>query len=206
MWETSPIPGSAPSLGAVAERAADQDEPNVPRGLGSRAEAGSPARTRWLDEGQQRAWRAVQVMQTRLNAALSSQLAAESDLSYADYVVLVVLTDKPQGAARVSELARYLGWERSRVSHHVARMVGRGLVHKERSAADRRGSFVVLTEAGRQAIEAAAPGHVAAVRRFFVDVLTHEQLDALADAADRVVSAIDSATDRAEHARIDGER
>lgn len=144
-------------------------------------------------------------MQARLNAALSSQLAAESGLSYADYVVLVVLTDKPQGTARVLELARYLGWERSRVSHHVARMVERGLVRKERSTADRRGSFVVVTEAGRRAIEAAAPGYVAAVRRFFVDPLTDEQLDAIADAADRVVSAIDSA-DRADHARIAGAR
>ena len=144
-------------------------------------------------------------MQARLNAALSSQLAAESGLSYADYVVLVVLTDKPQGTARVLELARYLGWERSRVSHHVARMVERGLVRKERSTADRRGSFVVVTEAGRRAIEAAAPGHVAAVRKFFVNPLTDEQLDAIADAAERVVSAIDSA-DRADHARIAGAR
>ncbi len=156
---------------------------------------------RWLDEDQQRAWRTVQVMQARLNAALGSQLAAESDLSYADYVVLVVLTDAPSGAARVHELAQHLGWERSRTSHHIARMVERGLVRKERCAADRRGSFVVATEEGRRAIEAAAPGHVAAVRRFFVDALTREQLSALADAAVQVVDAID----RAEEAH-DGER
>lgn len=141
-------------------------------------------------------------MQARLTAALGSQLAAESGLSYADYVVLVVLTDGPQGAARVHELARHLGWERSRVSHHVARMAERGLVRKERCAADRRGSFVVVTRAGRQAIEAAAPGHVAAVRRFFVDALSDEQLDALADAADRVVDAID----RVEQVSPDGGR
>ncbi len=132
-------------------------------------------------------------MQVRLNAALASQLAAESTLSYADYVVLVALTDRPQGAARVLELARHLGWERSRASHHIARMAERGLVRKERCALDRRGSFVVVTEAGRRAIAAAAPGHVAAVRRFFIDALSNEQLEVLAVAADQVIGAIDRA-------------
>lgn len=145
----------------------------------------------WLDERQQRAWRALQVMQARLMAALGSQLAADSDLSLADYVVLVVLTENPDGAARLFEVARHLGWERSRVSHHITRMASRGLVRKERCAADRRGSFVVATPAGRKAIEAAAPGHVRAVRRFFVDELTDEQLEVLADVAGRVVAAID---------------
>lgn len=142
-------------------------------------------------------------MQARLNAALASQLAAESDLSYADYVVLVVLTDEPQGTARLFELALHLGWERSRVSHHIARMAARGLVRKERCATDRRGSFVVVTEQGQRAIEAAAPGHVAAVRRFFIDALTEKQLDGLADAADRVVEAIDSAEQPQPHGHGD---
>jgi DNA-binding MarR family transcriptional regulator len=145
----------------------------------------------WLDDRQQHAWRSVQVMQARLNAALASQLAAESDLSLADYVVLVVLTETPAGAARLFELAFHLGWERSRVSHQVARMGERGLVRKERCLSDRRGAIVVVTDAGRRAIEAAAPGHVRAVRRYFIDPLSNEQLDVLADAAERVVQAID---------------
>jgi DNA-binding MarR family transcriptional regulator len=184
----------------MAEKAPDQEELVISGTSVERIDARVPAGAGWLDEGQQRAWRAVQVMQARLTAALGSQLAAESDLSYADYVVLVVLTEGQEGAARVHELAHELGWERSRTSHHVARMVERGLVHKERCAADRRGSFVVVTEVGRQAIERAAPGHVAAVRKFFVDALNDEQLDALAEAADRVVDAIE----RAERASGDG--
>lgn len=156
---------------------------------------------RWLDDDQQEAWRALMVMHARLGAALAAQLAAESELSFADYVVLVDLTDREQGAARVHELARHLGWERSRVSHHIARMAERGLVRKERCALDRRGSFVVVTDGGRGAIEAAAPGHVAAARRFVVDALTHEQLEALADAAGLVIEAID----RAEAAQAGGD-
>ncbi|HVC13771.1 MAG TPA: MarR family transcriptional regulator [Acidimicrobiales bacterium] len=147
----------------------------------------------WLDDRQQAAWRTLQVMQARLNVALGAQLAADSDLSLADYVVLVVLTGSRSGSARLFELARHLGWERSRVSHHIARMAERGLVRKERCAADRRGAVVVATDTGRRAIEAAAPGHVRAVRRYFVDALTGAQLDAVAEAARRVLDAIERA-------------
>ena len=161
-----------------------------------------PARAPWLDEREQRAWRSLQVMQARLNAALGSELAADSDLSLADYMVLVVLTERPQGAARLFELAVALGWERSRVSHQIARMAARGLVRKERCLSDRRGSVVVVTDVGRRAIESAAPGHVRAVRRFFIDPLSDEQLDAIADVARRVVDAVERA--ERTHGRDDG--
>ena len=148
---------------------------------------------RWLDEREERAWRTLQAMQLRLTAALARQLAAESCLSYQDYLVLVALTGQPDGRLRLFELGRILGWEKSRLSHHVARMAGRGLVTKERCGPDRRGAFVVVTERGRKEIEAAAPGHVDAVRRLFVDVLTPEQLEAVGEAADAVLAGLDEA-------------
>jgi DNA-binding MarR family transcriptional regulator len=174
----------------VGKEPVDQEE--HPRTPPVRTPQGLPeVPVQWLDDEQQRAWQALMIMHARLNAALAAQLAADSDLSLADYVVLVDLTNRAEGAARVHDLARRLGWERSRVSHHIARMATRGLVRKERCASDKRGSFVVVTDAGRRAIEAAAPGHVRAVRKYVVDVLTDEQLAAVADASGRVVEAID---------------
>jgi DNA-binding MarR family transcriptional regulator len=129
-------------------------------------------------------------MQMRLEGALARQLAADSGLSYADYVVLVALTDRPDGRTRLFELAEVLGWEKSRLSHQVARMVDRGLVAKEKCDSDRRGAFVIITPQGRREIEAAAPGHVDAVRRMFVDRLTPAQLDALGDAAEAVLAGL----------------
>ena len=145
--------------------------------------------TQWLDEREERAWRALQFMQLRLEAALAHQLAAESDLSYPDYLVLVALTDRPEGRARVFELARQLGWERSRLSHHLARMEARGLVTKEQCPSDRRGAFAVVTDQGHHQLAAAAPGHVAAVRHLFVDRLRPDQLDTLAELAETVLGA-----------------
>lgn len=150
----------------------------------------------WLTEREERAWRALQFMQMRLEGALARQLASDSGLSYPDYVVLVALTDRPDGRMRPSELARTLGWEKSRLSHHITRMAARGLVRREKCASDGRGSFVVVTRKGRREIEAAAPGHVAAVRRLFVDRLTSRQLDAVRVAAETVLAGMDADEDR----------
>lgn len=150
---------------------------------------------RWLDEREARAWRALQSMQMRLVGELTRRLAAESTLSYQDYVVLVALTDRSDGRMRLFELANVLGWEKSRVSHHIARMAERGLVAKERCDSDRRGAFVAVTKRGRNEIEAAAPGHVAAVRHLFVDRLTPRQLDAVGAAAEEVLAALDEPPD-----------
>ena len=144
----------------------------------------------WLTAREQRAWRGLQFMQMRLTAELARRLSVESDLSYSDYLVLVALTGEEQGRLRAGDLARDLGWEKSRLSHHVARMVERGLVRKQACTTDRRGGFVVVTALGRRRIAAAAPGHVRAVRSLFLDHVTGEQLDALAEASDRVLDAL----------------
>jgi DNA-binding MarR family transcriptional regulator len=156
------------------------------------------AKVRWLSESEERAWRALQFMQMRLEAELARQLTAESGLSYPDYVVLVTLTDHPDGRLRLFELGATLGWEKSRLSHHVARMTGRGLVEKEPCDDDRRGAYVKVTARGRKEIEAAAPGHVDAVRRLFVDQLTARQLAALGEAAEAVLAGFDERPSRAE--------
>ncbi len=145
----------------------------------------------WLDEREERAWRALQFMQMRLEGALARQLAADSGLSYPDYLVLIALTDSADGRLRLFELAEVLGWEKSRLSHHIARMASRDLVRKERCETDRRGAFVAVTAAGRREIAAAAPGHVAAVRRLFVDRLSAAQLDVIAEAAEAVLAAFE---------------
>ena len=149
--------------------------------------------TQWLTVREARAWRSLQMMQMRLTGALARQLADDSQLSYQDYLVLVALTEEQDGRLRLFELGRALGWEKSRLSHHIARMAQRGLVTKEACDADRRGFHVVVTAAGRRAIKAAAPGHVEAVRRLFVDRLSPRQLDAIASAADAVLAALDEA-------------
>jgi DNA-binding MarR family transcriptional regulator len=145
------------------------------------------AATPWLDDREAAAWRGFLRMQMHLEAALARQLAADSALSHQDYGVLVALSEAPEGRVRLFELAEALGWEKSRASHHVSRMAARGLVDKEPCDEDRRGAFVVITPHGQATIEAAAPGHVRAVRELFVDRLSPAQLDQLRSIAEAVL-------------------
>jgi DNA-binding MarR family transcriptional regulator len=147
--------------------------------------------TPWLSDEQQSTWRNWLRLNRELQARLARELAATSDLSMADFGVLVQLTDVPDGRVRISELADNLGWERSRVSHQLKRMQTRGLVERSECVEDGRGSFVGITSSGRAAIEEAAPGHVASVRRLVVDHLTEDEFAQLGRLVDRLLEALD---------------
>jgi len=110
-----------------------------------------------------------------LAARLNRQLQADCGLSLPEYEVLVRLTEAPDGRLRQFQLGLALDWEQSRLSHLLTRMSRRGFVVRQDCAADRRGAEVVLTATGRTAIESAAPGHVAAVRRLVFDQMDSEQ-------------------------------
>jgi DNA-binding MarR family transcriptional regulator len=145
---------------------------------------------RWLDEHEQRAWRGYLAMSAQLTARMNRDLQRQSGLSLSDYDVLVQLTDRPDGRARVLELADALQWEKSRLSHHITRMRKRGLVDREDVEDDARGAFVVITDEGRRAIEEAAPAHVATVRDLIFDHLTKEQVEVLRSITDTVLARL----------------
>jgi DNA-binding MarR family transcriptional regulator len=111
-------------------------------------------------------------------------------MSAADYAVMVPLSEAPNVQLRTRDLGIALGWDRSRTSHQVTRMVERGLVFREFCKDDARGSVVGLTPAGRTAIEKAAPNHVALVRQLFFDPLSDDELDALGEVLNRMLTVI----------------
>jgi DNA-binding MarR family transcriptional regulator len=148
--------------------------------------------TEWLTPQQERTWRDLLLLTTRLPARLNRELLGGSGLSLADYDVLVRLTDAADGRLRIFELAQDLQWEQSRLSHHLGRMVKRGLIAREECGTDGRGAFVVLTGFGREAITRAAPAHVEAVRTLVFDALSSQQATDLGTAAARVLERLDA--------------
>ena len=151
---------------------------------------------RWLTPEHEQLWRRWLQLNALLPAVLHRELQADAELSLPDFDVLVHLTDSPEGRVRVSDLARGLSWERSRVSHHIARMERRGLVCREECRDDGRGAWVALSDAGRTAIEQAAPGHVATVRRVLFDVLTSEELAVMTGVVDKVLAGLEGAAEQ----------
>ncbi|MEU7874121.1 MarR family winged helix-turn-helix transcriptional regulator [Dactylosporangium sp. NPDC049140] len=147
----------------------------------------------WLDEREQRAWRAYLALNAEVQRRTARQLLRETGLTIAEYAVLVSLSEAPGGRLRVFQLRVAADWEKTRLTHQITRMTARGLVAREPCADDPRGAFVVLTEAGWEAVTAAAPRHVAHVRHWFFDALRPEQVDALMDIADAVLDRLPEA-------------
>lgn len=150
--------------------------------------------TNWLTEDEQREWRRFVVMQNRLMAQLAAHLQAEGGLSVPDYEVLVHLSEAADGRLRSTDLIERTCWEKSRLSHHLTRMEKRGLVTRETRPGDLRYSDVVITAAGRAAIEAAAPTHVAHVRSWFIEALSAEELAVLGELSAKVTARLDETT------------
>jgi DNA-binding MarR family transcriptional regulator len=111
----------------------------------------------------------------------------ESGLSGADSEILAVLSALDGDRVRACDLCKALGWEKSRVSHQLQRMETDGLISREPNPDDARSILVCLLPAGLAAIEKAAPGHVADVRRNFIDLLTPTELGRLATLNERVL-------------------
>ena len=147
----------------------------------------------WLGEEEMRAWRSLVVVSSRLFDALDAELRAAHDLSLADYEILASLSEVPERRLRMSQLADGAMVSRSRLTHHVNRMEAEGLVTREACPTDRRGAFAVLSAEGLARVEAAAPTHVAGVRRLFFDLLPGPALaavsEALATVAERLLPA-----------------
>jgi DNA-binding MarR family transcriptional regulator len=124
-----------------------------------------------LDAEQQETWLAWMRVMLRMSHELNRQLQRDSDLSLADYHVLNALADSPDHRLQLSALAARIGWERSRLSHHLQRMSERGLVGRAASTSDRRATDAVLTDAGEAELLAATPGHAELIRTVFFDEL-----------------------------------
>jgi DNA-binding MarR family transcriptional regulator len=148
---------------------------------------------RWLTSDEDRAWRGYRRMRSLLDLQLARDLMSDSGLSEADYDVLSTLSETDGHRLRLRELAAHLLWSTSRVSHHTARMQQRGLVVREETPGDARGSMVVLTGEGLHTIREAAPAHVASVRRHLIDLLTKKELAALDTLSHRVIERLGGA-------------
>ena len=141
----------------------------------------------WLSPSELRAWRAFIDARHQVGVHLDRGLQ-ESGLSGADYEVLALLSEHDGDRMPSQELRNALGWEKSRLSHQLRRMEKDGLISREPNPADARSSMVCLLPVGRATVEKAAPGHVADVRRNFIDLLTPAELDMLATLNERILA------------------
>jgi len=147
--------------------------------------------TRWLTEEEQQIWRRFAAVVTLLPAALESQLQRDEQLTHFGYWAMAMLSEAPGRSLRMSELALLANGSQSRLSHLITRLEDRGWVRRERVGDDGRGYAAVLTDEGYEKVVAAAPGHVAEVRRLLFDRLSPEQIRALGEISAVILGALE---------------
>lgn len=152
------------------------------------------AEPRWLSAEEMRAWQAFLAAAALLDRRLDQQLKEDAGLSHPQYEILVRLA-AAGGELRMTDLAGALYTSKSGLSYQITQLEKAGLVRRASSAADVRGVVAMLTDAGRQRLARAAPGHVAAVRALLIDVLTGQQLAAVADGLGEVARRLGAAND-----------
>lgn len=146
--------------------------------------------TRWLGEREQRAWRAFLTAVQLLLAEIDRDLQHDAELPHTYYEILVRLSEAPERALRMSELAENSTSSRSRISHAVARLEEAGWVIRRDCPTDRRGQVAVLTDTGFGTLAAAAPGHVESVRRHLIDRLTAQQIEQLREISEAIAGPL----------------
>jgi DNA-binding MarR family transcriptional regulator len=156
---------------------------------------GVPDEPRWLTDSERDAWIALAELVFNLPGVLDAQLLRDSKLTLFDYFVLSTLSMASGRTRRLSDLASHIGSSLSRLSNVVTRLERRGLLRREPDPENPRYTRAVLTDAGWDVVVAAAPGHVAAVRRYVIDGLTEQQVNVLRDIACHVTRQIGKAAE-----------
>lgn len=122
-----------------------------------------------------------------VRARVVAHVTAHSDLSESELSVLIALREAG-GAARQSETAAALGWDRTRLSHLLTRMETRDLVtrsHRDRTVR------VQLRPHGRELLDALTPALEAATRHHLVDRITATERAAITSAFSKLLRAED---------------
>lgn len=149
-----------------------------------------------MDERQMRTWRLFLEAHARVLNLLEIELREETGMPLTWYDVLVQLAEAPDGRLRMQELARRVLISKSGLTRLVDRLCAAGYLKRQPDPQDGRGTLAVLTTAGRDALRAAAPFHLAGVERAFVKRLTAREVDVMGGALQNILEGIEQAESR----------
>jgi len=123
-------------------------------------------------------WRSFLEAHTRIVDQLEHELTEERSLSLSWYDVLYQLS-LAGGRLRMQELAARLLIPRSSLTRQIDRMEAAGMVDREPSNDDGRGTVAVLTPEGRATLRRAAPVHLRGIEHHFASKLDGRDIAAL---------------------------
>ena len=141
------------------------------------------------------AWRTFLQAHATVLRRLEADLDAEGQISLADLDVLLQLAAVESHRLRMSELADNVLLSRSGMTRRIDRLEAAGLVRRHECAADRRGAFAGITEAGLDRLRRARPTHLRGIQAHFIERLNDDDLARLRDALAKVIRPHDQPTE-----------
>ena len=140
------------------------------------------------DQETQDAWKGILFAHSIVVRALEADLLAYADLPLTWLDVMNRLSAQPDGRLRVHELAERSLFTRSGLTRLVDRIEEAGYVTRHHSSEDRRGVYVILTDAGAAKLEALWPDFTASIQQHFGQHLNHDDIQAIITATNKVIS------------------
>ncbi len=137
---------------------------------------------RWLSDAEQRMWRAYLDSTRLLLRELEVQLLADGGITFADFEVLVLLSEAQHRRLRMGELTEAAVATRGGTARAVSRLARAGWLRRIGCQEDKRGWFAELTESGREKLESVSAGHADVLRRNLFDLLSPRDVGLFAHA------------------------
>jgi len=114
---------------------------------------------------------------TGLSSKFTAQIAGHG-LAMIEFEVLIRLARSPERHLRMTDLSAQTSLTTSGVTRVIDRLERDGLVCRTACPSDRRSSYAVITDAGKERLDAILPGHLALIEQWFTGLLSPKQLDA----------------------------
>lgn len=134
-------------------------------------------------------WGSLMRGQALLADAVSDRLEAEAGIPLAWYEVLALLADEPEGALRMQDLSQSMWLSKSGLTRLCDRIEEAGYLSRAGCPTDRRGTFAVITDAGRAKVREARPIFSRASQDLFLQHLSQRERDALGSAMKKIIGA-----------------
>ena len=134
-------------------------------------------------------WVSLMRGQALLAEAVSGRLEADAGIPLAWYEVLNVLAEAPQGALRMQDLGRSIWLSKSGLTRLCDRIEEAGYLSRRSCRTDRRGTFAVITEAGRAKVREARPIFARASEALLLQHLSSRERDVLRTAMNKIIGA-----------------
>jgi DNA-binding MarR family transcriptional regulator len=143
-----------------------------------------------LDIAEQKSWQNYLNAALRMYAELNVRMLEKHELSLGDVRLLHILSNFPDGHARMGELAEALPSPGSRLTRQVRRLEGQGLVRRATSPDDRRGVIAIVTDEGRAVAEETTASYAQEVRKNFIARLSRAQIAAMENSCRQINTAL----------------